>query len=359
VIKFLIKRLFYGLLVLWGVLSLIFFLFNILPGDPARMMLGQRADMMSIEMIRKDLGLDRSVGMQYLKYINDFSPVSFHTSSSNDYFYFDSALYGKYIRLLKLSESKKIVLKAPYLRLSYQSRRPVAAIISETIPNTLILAVTAMVFATIAGIFMGLIAALKKDSIYDRFSLLLAALGMSLPSFFAAILIGWFFAYVLGEYTGLNLTGNLHEIDDFGEGLNLQLKNLILPAFTLGIRPLAIILQLTRNSVLEVLSQEYIRTARAKGLSLFAVVSRHVLKNALNPVVTTISGWFATLMAGVIFIEYIFGWKGLGFVIVDALNHYDLPVVMGSVLTIALIFILLNILVDIIYTRLDPRVRLY
>jgi peptide/nickel transport system permease protein len=359
VIKFLIKRLFYGLLVLWGVLSLIFFLFNILPGDPARMMLGQRADMMSIEMIRKDLGLDRSAGMQYLKYINDFSPVSYQSLTRGNYFYMDSDLYGNHVRILKLSETKNIVLKKPYFRLSYQSRRPVTAIISETIPNTLILAFTAMLFATIAGISLGLFAALRKDSIYDRFSLLLAALGMSLPSFFAAILIGWFFAYLLGDYTGLNLTGNLYEIDDFGEGLNLQLKNLILPALTLGIRPLAIILQLTRNSVLDVLSQEYIRTAKAKGLSLYAVVSRHVLKNALNPVVTAISGWFATLMAGVIFIEYIFGWKGLGFVIVDALNHYDLPVVMGSVLTISLIFILLNILVDVIYTRLDPRVRLY
>lgn len=323
------------------------------------MMLGQRADILSIELIRKDLGLDRSRGMQYLKYVNDFSPVSFHTVTPGDYFYFDKELYGKHVKLLKLPSKKEIVLKAPYLRRSYQSRRPVTTIISETIPNTFILAFTAMIFATFAGILMGLFAALKKDSIYDRFSLLFAAMGMSLPSFFAAILIGWFFAYVLGEYTGLNLTGNLYEIDDFGDGINLQLKNLILPAFTLGIRPLAIILQLTRNSVLDVLSQEYIRTAKAKGLSFFAVISRHVLKNALNPVVTAISGWFATLMAGVIFIEYIFGWKGLGFVIVDALNHYDLPVVMGSVLTIALIFILLNILVDIIYTRLDPRVRLY
>lgn len=357
-IQFFLRRLFYGLLVLWGVLTLIFFLFNVLPGDPARMMLGQRADMMSVELIRKDLGLDRSVGMQYLKYLNDFSPLSFHSISPESFFYLDDQLYGKSLTLLSIGE-RKIVLKPPYLRRSYQSRRPVSSVIAETLPNTFILAVTAMIFATIAGIIMGLFAALRKDSLYDRFSLLFAALGMSLPSFFAAILFGWFFAFVLGNATGLNLTGNLYEIDDFGEGLNLRLKNLILPAFTLGIRPLAIILQLTRNSVLDVLSQDYVRTARAKGLSMFRVVTRHVLKNALNPVVTAISGWFASLMAGVIFIEYIFGWKGLGFVIVDALNHYDLPVVMGSVLTISIIFILVNILVDVVYSWLDPRVKLF
>lgn len=357
-VKFLLKRLFYGFLVLWGVLSLIFFLFNVLPGDPARMMLGQRADMMSVEMIRKDLGLDRSVGMQYLKYINDFSPVSAYSLVPDNYFYFDKNIYGSHITLFKISKDKALILKPPYLRRSYQSKRPVSTIIAETLPNTFILAITAMIFATIAGIFFGVIAALKKESIFDRLSLLFAALGMSFPSFFAAIIIGWFFAFVLGEYTGLNLTGNLYEIDDFGEGIKLQLKNLILPALTLGIRPLAIILQLTRNSVLEILTQDYIRTAQAKGLTTYAVITRHVLKNSLNPVVTAISGWFAGMMAGVIFIEYIFGWKGLGFVIVDALNHYDLPLVMGAVLTISLIFIILNIFVDIIYTWLDPRVRL-
>jgi peptide/nickel transport system permease protein len=358
VLRFLLKRIFYGILVLWGVLSVIFFLFNVLPGDPARMILGQRADMMSVEMIRKDLGLDRSTGMQYIKYLNDFSPVSYHSTNSESYFYIDEDLYGANLKLLNIPGDHTIRLKSPYLRRSYQSRKPVASVIVETLPNTFILAFSAMFLATVLGVLLGLFAAIKKDSLYDRLSLFFAALGMSLPSFFAAILIGWIFAFVLGEYTGLNLTGNLYVIDDFGEGTRLQLKNLILPAITLGIRPLAIILQLTRNSVLEVLSQDYIRTARAKGLSHFAVMRRHVLKNSLNPVITAISGWFATLMAGVIFIEYIFGWKGLGFIIVDALNHYDLPVVMGSVITISIIFIALNILVDILYTWLDPRVRL-
>jgi peptide/nickel transport system permease protein len=261
--------------------------------------------------------------------------------------------------LLKLGAHHSIVLKFPYLRRSFQSKKNVSDIIGETLPNTMVLAVTSIVFASFAGILLGILSALFKDSWYDRASLVFSTLGMSLPSFFAAILIGWCFAFLLGKYTGLNLTGNLIVMDDFGEGLHFEWKNLVLPAFTLGIRPLSVFIQLTRNSMLDVLSQDYIRTARAKGLSEIKVVFKHALKNTLNPVITSISGWFASLMAGVVFVEYIFAWKGLGYVIVDALNNYDLPLVLGCVLTISTIFIVINLLVDITYSLLDPRVRLY
>ena len=126
----------------------------------------------------------------------------------------------------------------------------------------------------------------------------------------------------------------------------------------LGIRPLAVVTQLMRNSLLEVLSQDYIRTARAKGLSAFQIIINHAMKNALNPVVTAISGWFASLLAGAVFVEYIFAWNGLGKEIVSALNTLDLPVIMGAVLIIALTFVLINVLVDIIYTYLDPKIKL-
>jgi peptide/nickel transport system permease protein len=181
---------------------------------------------------------------------------------------------------------------------------------------------------------------------------------MSLPSFFAAIIIAWVFAFLLSDITGLNMTGSLYTVDDFGRGEYLDLKNLILPAVTLGIRPLGIIVEMTRSSFLEVLSQDYIRTARAKGLSKFSVITRHALKNAMNPVLTTVSGWFASLMAGAVFVEYVFDWKGIGVVIVDALEKYDLPVIMGTVLFISIILILVNILTDIAYAVLDPRVKL-
>ncbi|MFC2090272.1 ABC transporter permease, partial [Bacteroidota bacterium] len=192
---------------------------------------------------------------------------------------------------------------------------------------------------------------------FDRIVLIVSTIGISLPSFFTAILFGWFFAFVLGDLTHLNLTGNIYEIDDLGEGKVLVLKNLILPALTLGIRPLSVFIQLSRNSMLDVLGQDYIRTARAKGLHYTRIITHHALRNALNPVITAVSGWFASLMAGVVFVEYIFGWKGLGYLIVNALNMYDMPVVLGAVITIAAFFVLINILVDIIYAILDPKIR--
>ena len=151
---------------------------------------------------------------------------------------------------------------------------------------------------------------------------------------------------------------NLYELDDFGEGIQLNLKNLILPSLVLGIRPLAVISQLMRNSLIEVYAEEYIKTARAKGLSPKKVLINHSLKNSLSPVITAISGWFASMLAGAVFVEYVFGWNGLGKEIVNALNNLDLPVIMGAVLLIASIFVTINIVVDIIYTYLNPKVKL-
>jgi peptide/nickel transport system permease protein len=214
-----------------------------------------------------------------------------------------------------------------------------------------------MLLATFLGIGLGIVCAVYKDTWFDRLALLFAAMGMSLPSFFAAILFAWLFAFVLADYTGLSMFGSLYSVDDFGRGEYLDLRNIILPAITLGIRPLAIIIELTRSSLLDVFSQDYIRTARAKGLSKFRVITHHALKNAMNPVITAISGWFASLMAGAVFIEYVFDWKGVGVVIVDALEKYDLPVIMGAVLFISIILILINIFVDLLYGLIDPRVR--
>lgn len=356
--QFIVKKILYSILVIWGVVTLVYILFNLIPGDPARMVMGQRTDEASLAAVRADLGLDKPLAYQYLKYINDLSPVSIHNPSNpNSYIYLNPKIYSA-VCSLKVGTSKAIVLKAPYLRRSFQSGRNVSAIIAETLPNTFILALTAMTMATLIGIALGVVAALNKNSWLDRTLLVFSSFGMSVPSFFAAILFGWFFAFVLGKYTGLNLTGNLWEIDSMGEATRLQLKNLFLPAFTLGVRPLAIVTQLTRNSMLETLSQDYIRTAHAKGLSLPKVVWKHALKNSLNPVVSAISGWFASLMAGVVFVEYIFGWKGLGNVVVNALNSYDVPLVLGSVITISIVFVVVNFFVDIIYSVLDPRIRL-
>jgi peptide/nickel transport system permease protein len=357
VIKFLGKRTGYGILVMLGVIIVVFFLFNILPGDPARMMLGQRADISSVEAIRSELGLDRSVHIRFLNYVNDLSPVSVHNHvDENSFFYLDDTKYN-YATLIRAG-SKSLVVKIPYLGRSYQSNRPVTEILAVAFPNTLLLAFVSISFAMVLGLILGIFSAIKNNSFVSKMILVFSVSGMSLPSFFAAIIIAWLFAFVLADYTGLNMTGSLWAVDDFGRGEYIQWKNLILPAITLGIRPLAIVAELTRSSLINVLSQDYIRTAKAKGLSFYRVITRHALKNAMNPVITAISGWFASLMAGAVFVEYVFDWKGIGVVIVDSLETYDFPLIMGAVLLISVMLVIINIIVDIFYGILDPRIRL-
>ncbi len=351
------RRILYGFLVLLGVVTLVFFLFNILPGDPARMMLGQHADEKSVEIINRDLGRDKPLLTQYTNYLNDLSPLSLHNHADPSSFFYLSPEKYSYLTLLRFG-STSLVVKAPYLRRSYQSQRKVSEIIATAFPQTAVLAVVAMLFALAVGITLGVVSALHKDTWVDRVTLVLSTLGMSLPSFFAAILIAWLFAYVLADWTHLNMFGNLYTVDDYGEGEYLDLKNLILPALTLGIRPLATLTQLTKNSMLEALSQDYIRTARAKGISHRRVVLHHALRNALNPVVTSAGGWLAGLLAGAVFVEYVFDWKGMGIVVVDALDTYDFPVVMGAILFICVLLVGINILTDLVYGWLDPRVRM-
>ncbi len=350
------RKILYGFLVLWGVITIVFFLFNILPGDPSRMLLGQRSDIASVEAIKKDLGLDKPVYLQYLNFLNDISPISLHNIKNKEsYWYFDKSKYRNGKIILRFGKTG-LVLKKPYLRRSYQSKREVSDIIAEAFPKTLLLASTSILLAMLLGVVLGIISALKKDKPVDRFLMVFSSLGMSVPSFFSAILMAWLFAFVLGKYTGLPMFGSLYSVDDYTGEVYINLKNLILPAVTLGIRPLAIVISLTRSSLLDVLSQDFIRTAYAKGLSKKAIIFKHALRNALNPVITAISGWFASLMAGAVFVEYVFDWKGIGVVIVDALEKYDLPVIMGSVLFISVVLIIVNILVDLTYAILDPRV---
>ncbi len=357
-LRFIIRRLFYGLLVLWGVVTVVFFLFNVLPGDPARMLMGQRSDISSVEAIKRDLGLDQPLSIQYFNFLNDISPLSWHNfTDEGNLWFLDKTKYPSAKKIIKLGDGG-LVIKKPYLRRSYQSRREVSGIIGEAFPKTLLLASASIFLAMLIGILLGIPAALYKDSLLDRSLMVFSSLGMSIPSFFAAIIIAWIFAFLLADFTGLNMFGSLYSVDDYTGEVYLDLKNLILPAITLGIRPLAIVMSLTRSSLLDVLSQDYIRTAYAKGLSKTRVVFVHGLRNALNPVLTAVTGWFASLMAGAVFVEYVFDWKGIGVVIVDSLNKYDLPVIMGSVLFISVVLILVNILVDILYALLDPRVRL-
>ena len=332
------------MLVLAGVVVVVFFLFQGF-GDPARLVLGQSGDSTTIKNIRKELALDQPKWKQFLLYANDVSPIAIHSKSDRE----QKQLRGVFIG--------NVGVKVPYLRRSYQTKKNVSEVLFDALPRTMLLAFAAMFIAVIIGILLGILAAVKQNTWMDTGSIFASVLGISAPSFFMGIVLAYLFGFVLSKYTGLQLTGSLYDIDAFG-GQQLQLKNLILPAITLGIRPLAIITQLTRSAMLDVLDQDYIRTAYAKGLSKKAVIFKHALRNALNPVITAITGWFAELLAGAFFVEYIFGWNGIGKITVDALEKLDFPVVMGSVLITATFFIIINILADLLYGVVDPRVRM-
>ena len=432
--QYIIRKIIYGFLVLFGVVTIIFVLFNIKPGDPSLMLGGQNATDEVIENIRKDLGLDLPFYKRYLLYLNDLSPLSIHDNNNlESNIYLDTAKYDA-SELFRMGETRYLVFKYPYLGKSYQNKRNVDEIIMEKLPDTVILAFGAIFIATILGIFLGIVSAVNKGEFYDNVSFISAVAGMSAPSFFMAaiisvvggytwseqmnlpvlplilailgLLIGfvrqyiqnrkdinwknilsWSFkGFIFGLFawviyiclynifgftdiplisntfsapgTGLDPSGPLVEINDYTGDEEYHWENLVLPAITLGIRPLAIVTQLTRSSLLDVLSQDYIRTARSKGLSINTVILKHALKNALNPVITAISGWFASLLAGAVFVEQIFDWNGIGNELVIALKNDDFPLVMGVTIVIASFFVLINILVDIIYGYLDPRVRL-
>jgi ABC-type dipeptide/oligopeptide/nickel transport system permease component len=334
--------------VLAGVVVLVFFLFQGF-GDPSRLIMGQTGDSATQANIKKELYLDQPRWKQFLFYLDDVSPVCIHSKKE---------IAAKQLKGIFIGGDLRVGLKIPYLRKSYQTKKEVGSVLMEALPGTLMLAAAAMMIAIIIGIPLGVLAAVKHNTWWDDSSVFASILGISAPSFFMGIIVAYLFGFVWNSWTGLHITGNWFEIDEITGQKRLAFQNLILPAFTLGIRPLSIITQLTRSAMLDVLDQDYIRTAYAKGLGKTAVIWKHALRNALNPVITAVTGWFAELLAGAFFVEYIFGWQGIGKVTVDALEKLDFPVVMGSVLVSATFFISINILADIIYGIVDPRVRI-
>ncbi|MEP7277259.1 MAG: ABC transporter permease [Bacteroidota bacterium] len=347
-LRYITRKFFYGLLVMAGVVVLVFFLFQGF-GDPSRLIIGQRADASTQDNIRKELYLDQPKWKQFFFYLNDVSPLSIYSKKE---------IGEKQLKGVFIGGNTKLVLKAPYLRRSYQTKKEVWQVLMEALPGTLLLAVAAMAFAVVLGILLGVAAAVKKGTWIDTSAIFTGIIGISAPSFFMGIIIAYVFGFLLSSYTGLHMAGSWFDLDEITGERHITLVNLILPAITLGIRPLSIISQLTRSAMLDTLSQDYIRTAYAKGLSKTRVIWRHALRNALNPVVTAITGWFAELLAGAFFVEYIFGWKGIGKLTVEALEKLDFPVVMGSVLVSSAFFIFINILADLLYGIIDPRVRL-
>ena len=306
-LRYVLGRLGYTLLMLLGVVTVSFFLVRAIPGDPARVMLGQRADEATLEALREQYGFNKPLIVQYWRYLE---------------------------RLVMGDLGRSIA-----------SNRPVLEIVIDRLPATALLATVAMVIATVFGIALGVLSAVRANTWLDSATMALSQFGISLPSIVMAIFLMVIFGQVLPWFP---IAGYV----DRG------IEYLVLPAITLGIRPLAIIARVTRSSMLEVLGQDYIRTARAKGLHPVRVITFHALRNALNPVVTTVGTWFAGLLAGAYFVEYIFNWPGIGSAAFDAITKLDYPVIQGTVLFTAAVFVLVNFFSDVLYALLDPRVEL-
>lgn len=251
-----------------------------------------------------------------------------------------------------------MAIKAPDFRRSFISNKKVSDIILSKFPGTIILSLVAMLFATLVGISLGVWSGVKPGGWVDRVLSFIAMIGNSAPSFFVAVILIRLFAVAMGSWTGLNVTGYLFEERILGDGYTIHWKNLFLPALALGIRPLSIFMQLTRSSMIEVMQSDFVRTAKAKGLARRVVILRHALRNALNPLITSVSGWFASLLAGAFFIEFIFDWEGVGKLMIDALSSNDYPVILGASVFVGIVFVLVNILADVLYRFADPRVKL-
>ena len=351
---YVLKKLLYGFGIVVAVTVLVSSIIYLAPVDPARLTFGQRSDAASIEEKQRQLGLDKPLPVQLLYYLNDVFPLSIYDDTE------ENAFRYQYQKIFNLG-NRALVIKWPYLRQSYQTGDRVGDMLKRAIPKTALLAVSAMLLASFVGVLLGVLAALNHGKLPDQLSVAFSVLGYAVPSYVAAIFLALLFGYYWQNWTGLSIQGGLTTLSlegpNFGEEI-IVWKNLILPALALGIRPVAIITQLTRSAMLDVLHEDYIRTARAKGLSSRAVIFRHALRNALNPVITAISGWFASLLAGAFFVENVFAFKGLGEMTVRALLHFDIPVVLGGVLFTAISFVIINIIADISYVLLNAKVDL-
>jgi len=331
--RFISRRLFHLIFILIGVSLLVFLMLRLIPGDPAHLLLGEFASPQEVSRIREKLGLDRSYAYQYYLYI-------------------------------------KNLLKGD-LGISIRSNTPVSHEIWIRFLATVELSMAAMVISSLIGILAGVISSARKYSIFDYVSMVMALIGISMPIFWLGLMLMYLFSVKLGllpmmgrftmgmDYeaiTGLVILDSLLK-GEFALFLN-SLKHLILPAFTLATIPMAIIARMTRSSMLEVLSKDYIRTARAKGLGYGAVIFRHALKNAFLPVITVIGLNFGLLLGGAVLTETIFSWPGLGRYVVDSLLARDYPAVQGCILFFAVIMVMVNLAVDILYFYLDPRLRI-
>jgi len=331
-LRFAVRRLLLLVPILLGLSILVFFWIRALPGGPAQALLGERATPETIAQIERQYGLDKPVHVQYWKYLQ---------------------------RTVRFD-----------LGTSVASRRPVTDELAERFPATIELSLAAMLFSVVLGIPLGFIAAKRYGTWLDHSSLVASLIGISIPIFFLAILLKYVFAVKLGllptvgrisVLIDLNHPTKFYVLDALLAGdLNALwdvLKHLILPAVALGSIPLAIIARITRAAVLDVQNEDYVRTARAKGLSPREIDERHILRNALLPIMTIIGLQTGLLLSGAVLTETVFAWPGMGTWLVGAIRNRDFPVLQGGILFVALVFVLVNLIVDMAYALANPRIR--
>ena len=303
-LNYIIKRLFGAVFVLFSILTLVFFLIHIVPGDPIEMMLGETARAVDREALRHSLGLDLPVIQQWAEYLRDFT-------------HFD-------------------------LGMSLHSKQHVSQLLLQRIPATVTLSFASLFVAVLIAVPLGILSAVHKDSIWDRLSMMSAMLGVSIPNFVMGPLLILIFSLWLEWFP---VSGN--------EGMN----SLILPALTLGSALAAILSRMIRSSMLEVLQEDYIRSARARGLTEFNILVFHALRNAALPVVTILGMQLGTLLAGAVITETIFSWPGIGQLMIESIQKRDYPIVQGCVILISFSYVLINLITDFICVSLDPRIK--
>ncbi|MBS5606831.1 MAG: ABC transporter permease [Enterocloster asparagiformis] len=302
--KFILKRLCTLIPVLIVVSILVFLMVHVMPGDPARIMAGDTATEQDVEKIRVAYGFDRPLYEQYFRYISKALRGDFGTS--------------------------------------FRTGRPVAQEIAIRFPNTMLLAVAAIVISIVFGIGIGLISATKRNSIFDSISMVLALVGLSIPPFYLGLMLMLIFCVIL---KWLPITAEVSFV------------GMILPSLTLSARSLATIARMTRSSMLEVMSQDYILTAKAQGFNSRKIIFSHALKNAMNSIVTVAGIQFGTLLGGSVITEKVYGWPGLGELVITAIKARDFPVVQTTILVIAVSFVAVNLFVDVLYVLINPRIK--
>jgi len=310
--RYILERVAYSLLVMWAVATLVFFMMRAIPGDPVRAMVGFEADPQTVAQIRHNLGLDQPFIVQYFRWLLSISRLDLGNSIWN--------------------------------------QQPVIILLREALPRTLSLASLSFAIAVALGIPAGIVSAVRRYSLSDHVFTVAAFLGLSMPDFWLGILLIILFATKLQWLPAFGY-------EPISVGIWPWLSHLILPAFTAGTAFSAILARMTRSALLEVLREDYVRTARAKGLKEQIVILKHALRNALIPVITVMGIAFALLLAGSVIAENVFAIKGVGRLLIESILNRDFPVVQGTILVIAAIFVFMNVFVDILYALVNPKIR--